>query len=143
MTHLDVYTEGGVPSNMQVLGVKSGTIDIAKLAAGPAAINDIINLFDLDASEQVVAGGFQIIEATDDVVTLDLGLGGGDTFGDGEIGDTPAISLIDALPAPFTAGTVTIKVLSAIATKGKIRIWLVVAEIADNATYTALDTPAP
>ena len=142
-THVDVYAEGGAPSNGQVASVKVGTIDLANLVNGPTVIADVINLFDLDANEHVLGGGFEVIEATDAAVTLDIGLDGGSTFGAAEVGTVVTALPIDTIPAVGTSGVVTVEVNGAVATKGKIKVWLVVANISNPETFTTVDTPAP
>lgn len=142
-THIDVYTEGGAPSNGQVASVKVGTVDLSKLISSPTAIGDIINLFDLDANEQVLQGGYEILEAADAAVVLDIGLDGGATFVAALDATAVAVAAVGAIPAVGTSGTVTVEVNGAAATVGKVKVWLVVANYDDPMTFTEVDTPAP
>jgi hypothetical protein len=132
-THIDVYTEGGAPSNGQVASVKVGTVDISKLAQGPTAIADLINMFDLDANYQVLQGGYQVLEAADAGVLLDIGLDGGSTFGAAVDATVLAAAEIGTIPTVGTSGVVTIEVNGAVATKGRVKVWLVVANTDDPA----------
>ena len=128
------YTEGGAPSNGQVASVKIGTVDLSLLNDGVGtAIADVVNLFDLNADEQVITGGFEVLEATDDTVFLDIGLDGGSTFGAAEDGTSVTVLVIDTVPAVGVSGKVTIEVNGAAATKGRIKVWLVVANYVDPA----------
>jgi hypothetical protein len=71
------YTEGGMPSNMQVCGVRNGRIYSAD--GDLLIIADAYNLFDLSADEVVLAYGIEVLVAATDgsAVTVTVSDGGG------------------------------------------------------------------
>jgi hypothetical protein len=134
-TNIEVYTEGGAPSNGQVASVKVATVDFSKLNDGAGlAIADVVDLFDLDKSEQVITGGYEVLDKTSATMTMDIGLAGGSTFVNDLDGTSVVVpTVIAAVPALNASGKVTILINTAVATAGRVKVWLVVARFIDPA----------
>jgi len=147
-THVDNYAEGGAPSNGQVASVKVATVDLSKLAAvrdgGEVGIADTINLFDIQANEQFISGGYEIITAMAATAALDIGIDGGVEYVDGVVTTVPTTPIVAAAGWLIgVAGTMTLLTSVAASSVGIIKVWAVVANIDDPRTDTAIDTPAP
>jgi len=130
-TYDNWYTEGGVPSNGQVAGVKVCTIDFSQQTG---AQGDVFELFDLDTSEQVLMSGVEVVEASSVAATADVGLDGAD-----EIRSAVQLNTVGAVPGGALAvgtssGKVTVTIAgAATATNGRVKVWLVVANFQDPA----------
>lgn len=133
-TNTEVYQNGGSPSNGQVASVRVGTVDLSTLNEGVGtAIGDVINMFDIDANEVVIAAGWEVLEATAATVTLDIGIDGDASFGSAEVGTVVTALAADTVPALGTAGVVTVEVNVAASAVGRIKVWCVVALVDDPA----------
>lgn len=143
---IDMTTGGtvGFPSRagLQGVGTFSVVLDFAAAltAKGSAlAAADIIETISLPAGTQVIGGGAEVLTVTDaGATTLDIGVGGADTIVDG--GDSTATGYLavgtngklqtEGLRIA-TADTidVTIKTLTGTLTSGKVRVYVVLADI--------------
>ena len=146
-THVDVYTEGGAPSNGQVASVKVATVDLSKLAdvvnGGTVGIADTINLFDIQANEQFINGGYEVITAMATSAAIDIGIDGGVEYVDGDVATADGPIVAAAGWAVGVTGTMTILTSVAASAVGVIKVWAVVANIDDPHTHTVIDTAAP
>jgi hypothetical protein len=129
----EVYTTGGAPSNMQVASVKVATVDFSALNDGVGtAIGDDIHLFDIDPLEVVLSAGWAVMEAGDATLTLDIGTTAVPTlFGTAEDGAAEATVIADALPTLGDGDTVQLVTKTVPATTGRVKVWCVVALVAD------------
>ena len=145
-------------SSEKVAYSMEATLDIAEFiaAGGTVGSADVFQLLEIPANSVILSAGAEILTVfTGTSVTVDVGTNAGDTIIDG--GPTNAL----AYPAKGTNGatlgtfsalvtaadTIDVKVIagSSDCTAGKIRVWAVVADIADKsaaATSAARDALA-
>lgn len=140
--NVQFYTEGGMPSNRQVCGVRVsrayGNSD------NPLTAGDLYKLFDLDENEVVLAMGIDVLTAsaagtaavTIDGVAIDAALTGVALTAVGKTA-VPAASL----PAAGATGVVEVTLTGA--TVADINIYAVVANVDTPTTFTKVDTLAP
>jgi hypothetical protein len=134
-TKITAYVEGGMPSDGQVLGVKSAVLDCA---LDNAAINDIYNMFEIGPDEQPVAAGYEVLTADAGGGAIEIGIDGAAAMGsEADISAVIGATIADAIPA-IEAGTVTVQVITAAATTLKVRVWVVIANVRDIAAVTGL-----
>ena len=145
-------------SSEKVAYSMEATLDIAEFiaAGGTVGSADVFQFLEIPANSVILSAGAEILTVfTGTSVTVDVGTNAGDTIIDG--GPTNAL----AYPAKGTNGatlgtfsalvtaadTIDVKVIagSSDCTAGKIRVWAVVADIADKsaaATSAARDALA-
>ena len=138
-----VYTEGGMPSNFQVCGVRSTRLYGAE--SSPLIAADIYKMFDLSDDEVVLSYGVEVITAAPATSTF--------TVSDGT-GALTALTAVDAEVVGKTAGVITelagnglgADTLSVVITGDvnvDLNLYAVVARVATLETYTEVGTPAP
>lgn len=147
-TNIKVYTEGGMPSNMQVTGVRNTRI----YGAGdtPLIAADDYLLFDLSADEVILSLGIEVIGPS---AVAGTAVVSHRVDKDAAVGAT-IVTAADTTNAGKTAALLTTLPLDGIGDTGvlsvkieqidaDVNVWAVVARVASLETFTVVDTPAP
>jgi hypothetical protein len=144
-TSNEKYQEGGIPSHMQVLGVRTSVLKSDQLLSGVVVLGDTYNLFDLEADEVVLQIGVDVRTASAASTVVEINV------------DAVANVLLAAVPLSATGKTLgtaiapgATGVVNAIVTGGAgggldidFNVYAVVARVVSPVTQTAVDTPAP
>ena len=131
-------------------------LDIASITGYSCTNGDIFQLLEIPANSVILSAGCEVLTAFDGTSpTIDVGLNAGDTIIDGGNAASaayPAKGTNGAVLGTFsalvtTADTIDVKLIAASndVTSGKLRVWAVVADIADKsaaATSAARDALA-
>lgn len=131
-------------------------LDIASITGYSCTNGDIFQLLEIPANSVILSAGCEVLTAFDGTSpTIDVGLNAGDTIIDGGNAASaayPAKGTNGAVLGTFsalvtTADTIDVKLIAASndVTSGKLRVWAVVADIADKsaaATSAARDVLA-
>ena len=144
-TSNEKYQEGGIPSNMQVLGVRTSVLASKQLEAGVVVLGDIYNLFDLEADEVVLQIGVDNREAAAASTVVEINI---------DATANALLAAVDLTVVGKTLGTAILPgqtgVVNAIVTGGAgggldidFNVYAVVARVVSPVTQTAVDTPAP
>ena len=144
-TSNEKYTEGGMPSNRQVVGIRTADLVSAQLEDGLIVLGDTYNLFDLSADEVVVSIGVDIRSAAAASTVLEINVDAVAITGLTAVDMTAVAKSVGTVPAAGATG-----VVNAIVTGGAgggldidFSVFAVVANVASIVTQTAIDTPAP
>ena len=144
-TSVEKYTEGGMPSNRQVTGIRTADLVSAQLEAGLVVLGDIYNLFDLSADEVVLSIGVDVRSAAAALTVLEVNVDAVAITGLTAVDLTAVAKSVGTVPAAGATG-----VVNAIVTGGAgggldidLSLWAVVANVKSLVTQTAIDTPAP
>jgi hypothetical protein len=146
-TKVQFYTEGGMPSNRQVCGVRN--VRVFNNANALLVAADVYKLFDLDTNEIVLGYGIDVLSlaTSASAVTVTISDGGG------------ALTALTAVPLKTLgkkagvisqldgAGIGVADTLSAVIT-GEVagvdfNLYAIVANVDTPETFTQVDTPAP
>ena len=131
-------------------------LDIASITGYSCTNGDIFQLLEIPANSVILSAGCEVLTAFDGTSpTIDVGTNAGDTIidgGDAATAGYPAKGTNGAVLGTFsalvtTADTIDVKLIAASndVTSGKLRVWAVVADIADKsaaATSAARDVLA-
>ena len=131
-------------------------LDIASITGYSCTNGDIFQLLEIPANSVILSAGCEVLTAFDGTSpTIDVGLNAGDTIIDGGNAASaayPAKGTNGAVLGTFsalvtTADTIDVKLIASSndVTSGKLRVWAVVADIADKsaaATSAARDVLA-
>ena len=137
------YTEGGMPSNMQVCGVLLS--DVVATAADTIGIGSY-PLFNLTANQVVVKMGYTVNVAESVNATATIAIGDGtdvDKYLTAETIATTKIVAMDTLPSLGAAESITLTVAVAALGDAEVTLWAIVADVNSPMTHTAIDTIAP
>ena len=131
-------------------------LDIASITGYSCTNGDIFQLLEIPANSVILSAGCEVLTAFNGTSpTIDVGTNAGDTIidgGDAATAGYPAKGTNGAVLGTFsalvtTADTIDVKLIAASndVTSGKLRVWAVVADIADKsaaATSAARDALA-
>ena len=131
-------------------------LDIASITGYSCTNGDIFQLLEIPANSVILSAGCEVLTAFDGTSpTIDVGTNAGDTIidgGDAATAGYPAKGTNGAVLGTFsalvtTADTIDVKLIASSndVTSGKLRVWAVVADIADKsaaATSAARDALA-
>ena len=145
--NVQFYTEGGMPSNRQVCGVRVTRVyNVAEL---PLIAADVYKLFDLDANEIVLSYGIDVLTAATDASAVTVAVSDG-------TGALTALAAVDLKTVGKTAGVLAnlaggglgvADTLSAVVTGAvdgvDFNLYAIVANVDTPETFTKVDTPAP
>ena len=123
------------------------TIDVSAINGDSgAAQNDLLNVIDVPTETLIMEAGIEVLTALTSSVTLDLGTTADgcstgsvdlDRYVDGDTNATGYSTLTATARAIYDSGgtadtgtVLTVKVLSAASTAGKIRVWAILCDIA-------------
>ena len=143
-------------SSEKVAYSMEAVLDIASITGYSCANGDIFQLLEIPANSVILSAGCEVLTAFDGTSpTIDVGTNAGDTIIDGGNAASagyPAKGTNGAVLGTFsalvtTADTIDVKLIAASndVTSGKLRVWAVVADIADKsaaATSAARDALA-
>jgi len=144
-TSNEKYQEGGIPSNMQVLGVRTADLVSSQLENGLVVLGDTYNLFDLDADEVVLSIGVDVRSESAASTDVEINLDATAVTGLTAVDLATVAKTVGTVPAAGATG-----VINAIVTGGAgggldidFSVFAVVARVVSPVTQTAVDTPAP
>lgn len=146
--NVQVYTEGGMPSNRQVCGVRNTRI--YGVTAQPLVAADDYLLFDLSADEVILGLGIEVMTASASAGTavvshrVDKDAAVGATIVTAAdttvVGKTAAILTTLPKNGVGDSGVLSVKIAQ---TDADVNVYAIVANVAALETPTALDTLAP
>jgi hypothetical protein len=144
-TSVEKYTEGGIPSNMQVLGVRVADLASVQLEAGLVVLGDTYNLFNLSADEVVLNIGVDNRSAAAASTEVEVNVDAVANVLLAAVDLTVVGKTLGTAIAPGTTGVVNVIVTGGAGGGLDIDfgIYAVVARVVSPTTQTAIDTPAP
>jgi hypothetical protein len=140
------YTEGGMPSNRQVAGVRNTRVWGS--AEYPVVVATLYDLFELDADEVITTIGVDVLTASA-AGSADVTIGG--TAVPGLATAQLDLTSTGKRLATFIAGTTvfpavgtgTVEITFTGATVVDVNVFAVVSRVESPETFTKVDTPAP
>jgi hypothetical protein len=144
----DFYTEGGMPSNRQVAGVRNTRVYSTDARALVAA--DLYNLFELDTREVILQIGVDVLTAAaagTAAVTIDGTAVPGLTVAEIDLTSTGKVLstfITGTTPYPAVLATgATVEITFTGTTEADVNVFALVMDVTSPETFTKVDTPAP
>lgn len=144
-TKVEKYQEGGIPSNMQVLGVRTSDLVSVQLEDGVVVLGDTYNLFDLEADEVVLQIGVDNRSAAAALTVVEVNVDAVANVLLAAVDLTAVGKTLGTAIAPGVTGVVNVIVTGGAGGGLDIdfSVYAVVARVVSPVTQTAVDTPAP